>query len=487
MQLKKEAFSGMVWVFIDYFLVKGVSFTGTIILARFLMPSDFGIMAMIAIFISLGNILLDSGLSSSLIRTIENNELDDKDYSTVFFTNIFFGFIIYIIFYCIAPFLAIFFNQEILIDIIRFYSITLIISSFTSVQMTILIKKMDFKKIAILNLPSVIIGLIVGIYMSMNDYGVWSIITMYLTTQFTLSLGLWLSSDWKPKFIFSKEKFLYHFKYGYKLLLANFLSTTSIELYNVVTAKFYLLKTSGNFERAFTLSNYPLTILIQIIGKVTFPLLSKIQNNKNYMQEVFIKLVGFSFFVSSPVMIILSASAKPLILSFLGEKWNEAITIFEILCFGGFFYTLQALNVNTLKIFGKTDYILKGEFFLIIVMVIISGSAILFGFEVFLWSIVINSFIRLLINMFYCGKIIDITIKQQLVNMIPVFLITIATFFLIKIQLYYLDNYTSLREFFKLMLSILTGIVSYIFLSYTFKIQALFDTINLIKEISKKK
>lgn len=479
MQLKKEAFSGMVWVFIDYFLVKGVSFVGSIVLARLLMPSDFGIIAMIAIFITLGNILLDSGLSSSLIR---NNSNDDKDYSTVFFTNVFFGILMYLLFYILAPSIASFFNQNILIDIIRFYSIVFLLTSFSSVQMTLLIKNMQFKKIAVLNVPSVILGLGVGIFMATKDYGVWSIISMYLVTQLVLSLGLWISSDWKPKFVFCKDKFSFHFNYGYKLLLANFLSGTTTELYNVVTAKFYPLNTAGNFERAFTLNNYPLTILIQIIGKVTFPLLSKIQNDKQYLQEVFIKLVRFTFFVSAPVMIILSASAKPLILTLLGEKWSDAIPIFQILCLGGIFYTLQSLNINTIKIYGRTDYILKGEIFLKILMVLLSGSALLFGFEAFLWSIVFNSFLRLLINMFYCSKVIEITVKEQFISMFPVFLISIATFGAVQLQLYCFENYTSLSEFFKLIFSLLIGVSSYLLLSFLFKIPTLLELVIFMKE-----
>lgn len=481
MQLKKEAFSGMVWVFIDYFLVKGVSFVGSIVLARLLMPSDFGIIAMIAIFITLGNILLDSGLSSSLIR---NNNNDDKDYSTVFFTNIFFGILLYIFFYIIAPIIANFFDQLILINIIRFYSIVFLLTSFSSVQMTLLIKNMQFKKIAVLNVPSVFLGLGVGIFMAVKGYGVWSIISMYMVTQLVLSLGLWLSSDWKPKFIFSKDRFSFHFNYGYKLLLANFLGGTTTELYNAATGKFYSLNTAGNFERAFTLNNYPLTILTQIIGKVTFPLLSKIQNDKQYLQEIFIRLVRFTFFVSAPLMIILSASAKPLILTLLGEKWNEAIPIFQILCFGGIFYTLQALNVNAIKIYGRTDYILKGEIFLKILMIIFSGLALLFGFKAFLWSIVFNSFLRLLVYMYYCSKIIETTIKQQLISMFPVFLIVIATFGVIQLELYYFENHTNLSEIFKLIFSVVIGIGSYILLCYVFKISTLLELVKFIKEKS---
>lgn len=481
MQLKNQAFSGMVWVFIDYFLVKGVSFIGSIILARLLMPSDFGIIAMIAIFITLGNILLDSGLSSSLIR---NNYNDDKDYSTVFFTNVFVGIFLYACFYFVAPIIANFFDQLILVNIIRFYSIVFLLTSFSSVQMTILIKNMQFKKITILNVPSVCVGLGVGVFMALKNYGVWSIISMYMVTQFVLSVGLWLNSDWKPKFSFSKERFLFHFNYGYKLLLANFLSGTTTNLYNAVTSKFYALSTAGNFERAFTLNNYPLMILTQIIGKVTFPLLSKIQNDKQYLQEIFIKLVRFTFFVSAPLMIILSASAEPLILTLLGEKWKEAIPIFQILCLGGVFYTLQALNVNTIKIYGRTDYILKGEIFLKILMIILTGSALLLGFKVFLWSIVFNSFLTLLVNMFFCSKVIEITVKQQLKSMLPVFLIAIATFGVIKLELYYFENYMNFSEIFKLILSLLLGISTYLLLSYLLRISALLELVKFIKEKS---
>lgn len=478
MQLKKEAFSGMVWVLVDYFLVKGVSFIGSIVLARLLLPSDFGIIAMIAIFITLGNIILDSGLSSSLIR---NNNNDNIDYSTVFFTNVFFGVGIYILLYLVAPLIASFFNQEILVQVIRTYSLVFLFTSFSSVQMTILIKEMKFKKIAILNIPSVFIGLIIGVFMAVSGYGVWSIIIMYLTTQFVLSLGLWLSSDWKPSFIFSKDRFFYHFNYGYKLLLANFLSGTTTNLYNAVVGKFYSLNTAGSFERAFTLNNYPLMVLTQIIGKVSFPLLSKIQEDKEYLHEVFIKLVQFAFFVSAPIMIILSATAKPLILTLLGEKWSESIPIFQILCFGGIFYTLQALNVNTIKIYGRTDYILKGEVFLKVLMVILSGTALYFGFYLFLWSIVLNSFFTLLINMHYCSKVINTTIKQQLLSMLPMLLIAIITFGSIELSLYYLDTFGGVSEVIRLFFSVSLGAIVYLLCSFIFRIAILSEIFDFIR------
>lgn len=479
MELKKEAFSGMVWVFVDYFLVKGVSFIGSLILARLLMPSDFGIIAMISIFITLGNIFLDSGLSSSLIRNFKNNT---EDYSTVFFTNVIFGIGIYIFFYIAAPYIAVFFNQEILINVIRVYTLVFILTSFSSVQMSILIKQMKFKKITLLNLPSVVLSLTVGIVMALKDYGVWSIVFMYITNQLVLSIGLWVSANWYPKLIFSKNKFLYHYNYGYKLLLSSILNGTTTNLYNAVTGKFYSLNTTGNFERAFMLNNYPLMVLSQIIGKVTFPLLSSIQNEKERFIRVFKRLVPFTFFINAPLMMILSACSAPLILTLLGDKWSEAIPIFEILCFGGIFYTLQALNVNVLKAYGKTDYILKGEVFLKILMVFFSGIGLFIGFKYFLWSIVLNSFLTLLVNMFYCSKIISIPVREQIKLMLPIFILSLLTFFIIRLELYILDNYTSLKEIFKLSVSLIFGGSFYVFLSYIFKMSVLEEIVIVIKE-----
>jgi O-antigen/teichoic acid export membrane protein len=480
MNIKKTAFNGMLWVFIDYFFVKGVSFIGSIFLARILVPEDFGMIAMVAIFITLGNILLDSGLSSSLIR----NDNDEIDYSTVFFTNLLFGILIYLFSYITAPIIADFFGQFILIDILRIYSIVFLLASFSSVQMTILIKNLKFKKIALLNIPSVILGLSVGILMAINNFGVWSIISMYLVTQLSLTFGLWLSSDWKPKFNFSKDRFSFHFHFGYKLLLANFLSGTTTNIYNAITGKFFTLSIAGSFERAYTLNNYPLMILTQIIGKVTFPLLAQVHDKKVFLREKFIKLSQFTFFVSAPLMMILSASAKPLILVLLGEKWGEAIPIFQILCLGGIFYTLQALNVNIIKIYGRTDYILRGEAFLKLFMIIVTGISLFLGFQIFLWSIVFNSLFTLLVNMFYCGKVIRIKVKDQLSSMYLVFIISMITFGSIKLELYYFDHNSSIDEIYKLIFSIITGVATYLLISYYFKVPALLESFKFIKEKS---
>lgn len=477
MSLKKAAFSGMIWVFADTFIVKGISFIGSIILARLLVPSDFGLVAMISIFIAIGTVLLDSGLSSSLIRNVNN---DERDYSTIFYVNIIFSIILYIFFFLVAPFIAKFYDQSILISLIRIYCISFFIAALTSVQMTILIKQMEFKKIAVANIPGVIIGSVVGILMGYNGYGVWSIIGMYLTNQFILLIFLWFMSDWKPQLLFSKDKFKYHYNFGYKLFISSLIGNIFGNIYNVVIGKFYSLNTTGNFERGFMFNQYPVIVLTQIIGKVTFPLLANIQGDKERLRAIFIRLVNFTFFITAPVMLVLSASAKPLILLVLGEKWSGVIPIFSVLCFGGLFYTLQALNVNILKIFGRSDYILKGEIFLKIISISIVISAALISFNFLLWSIVLNSFLTLMVNMYYCSKTVYLPMKEQLRSMFPILIISLLTFLLIKILLNFLSG--KVVMLLELFLGFFFGFILYLTLSYIFKIPTMITGIDWLRD-----
>jgi len=473
--LKKQAVLGMFWVFIDTFLLKGISFIGTILLARLLLPEDFGLIAMISIIIVTGVIFVDSGLSSSLIRNVKNTSID---YSTVFYANLFFSLILYIIFFFLAPFIARFYDQESLVSIIRVYSLCFFCSSFSSVQTAILIQDMQFKRIAYLNLPGSIIGIIIGLSMGYYDYGVWSIVGMYLGTQFFQVIALWIGSSWKPKLEFSFDKLYYHYQFGFKLLISSLLTSILNNIYNVVIGKFYSLKVTGYFERSNTLSQYPVTILTQIIGKVTFPLMSGIQEDKERLKLIFEKLVNFTFFVTAPIMMGVSAVAAPLILVILGEEWLSAAPMLQIICFGSVFLTLQALNVNVLKIYGRSDLILYAEVLLKIFLLVSVFTAFFYGLYAIIWCIVINSFVTLLVNMYCANKVVSFSIMDQLKNITPVFLISIAMYFFIIFLQTYCEN---LSPFIELSILSLSGFIFFIICSYLFKVPSLFFILDIIK------
>ncbi len=200
--------------------IKGLSFVAMLFLARWLGPIDFGLMGMIAVFIGIGTSLVDSGMSSSIIRT---KNADDSDFSTVFYMNMAMSLLVYALMFYTAPYISSFYGQAVLIDIIRIYCLVFIISAFSAVQLAILNKEMRFKRIMLLNAPSIIIGVSVGLFLGYNNYGVWSIVSMYMTTQIILSLLLWITGSWKPSLNFSKEKLKYHYNFGYKIMLSGLL------------------------------------------------------------------------------------------------------------------------------------------------------------------------------------------------------------------------------------------------------------------------
>lgn len=465
----------MFWVFIDTFFLKGISFIGTILLARLLLPEDFGLIAMISFVIVIGVIVVDSGLSSSLIRNSKNTSVD---YSTVFYANVFFSLIFYLVFFFLAPFIARFYDQFTLVPIIRVYSLCFFTAAFSSVQTSILIKGMQFKKIAYLNFPGAVLGIVIGLTMGYYGYGVWSIVGMYLGTQTFQMAALWIFSGWKPKLEFSFEKLKYHYQFGLKLLVSSLLTSVLSNVYNVVIGKFYSLKTTGYFDRANTLSQYPVTILTQVIGKVTFPLMSGIQDEKERLRVVFEKLVGFTFFVTAPVMLWFSAVAKPLVSLILGKAWLPAVPMFQIVCFGGVFITLQALNVNVLKIYGRSDLILYKEIFLKIVLIGSVFVAFFYGLYAIIWCTVINSFITLIVNMYCANKVIPYSIKDQLITIAPVFGISLGMYFFIVFLQEYSEN---LSPFLELISSGILGFVFYISLSYLLKIPSFLFLIAMLK------
>lgn len=290
-------------------MLRGLSFIASVILARLLGPTEFGLVGMISVFIALGNSFVDSGLSASLIRT---KDADETDYATVFYLNLALSIVVYGIFYITAPMIAAFFEQELLELIVRVYCLTFIISAFSAVQLALLNKRMKFKQIMKCKVPGTILGVLVGLWMGYAGFGVWSIVCMFMCTQLGTSVMLWLNSSWTPSLVFSKEKLKYHYNFGYKLMLSGLIDTFYKNVYKLIIGKFFTVQDLGYYERAHSFNNQSVTMFTSIISKVSYPLLSKIQDQKERIAVVYRQLIQFSFFVIAPMMLGAAALAKPL-------------------------------------------------------------------------------------------------------------------------------------------------------------------------------
>jgi O-antigen/teichoic acid export membrane protein len=476
LSLKKQTLSGLVWTFTDTFVLKGSSFIASLILARILGPEIFGLIGMLSIFIAIGQSLVDSGLSSSIIRT---KDAGDKDFSTVFYTNLVMSFLIYaIIFFC-APFIAEFYDQQILISIVRIYCLTFIISSFSAIQIAILTKNMQFKKLMLCNIPGTVIGIIVGIVMAYTGYGVWSIVWMYLTSQIGQSIMLWISSKWKPSFSFSRERLQFHFHFGYKLMLSGLINTSFTNVYNVIIGKFYSVETLGFYERAYLFNQYPVTTLTGIISRVTYPVLANIQNETERIAIAYKKLIQITFFITAPLMFGAAAIAEPLFLLVLGKQWIAAVPFFQILCLGSMFLPIHSFNLNVLQVYGRSDLFLKLEIVKKSVIVITIIIAFQFGIYALVWSSVFTGFIALLINTHYSSIVIHYTTKKQLRDMLPIFILSAIMFIVMYLTFYFLLSFPLSVQ---IILPGIIGAVFYFTISSVFKIPSFLYLQTLIKE-----
>lgn len=479
MSLKKRTFSGIIWTLIDTFFIRALSFLAMLLLARWLGPKEFGLVGMIAVFIGLGKVISDSGMTESLIRT---KDPDQKDYSTLFYMNVGISLIVYAVVYFSAPAIAHFFEQEILIDVVRLYCLVFLIIAASAIQLTLLNKHMNFKKITLINAPSTLSGIGVGLFLGYHGYGVWSIVWMYLTTEIVRGSLLWLSSRWRPQLLFSKEKMKIHFGFGYKLMLSSVIHNVFQNIYNIIIGKYYSPQALGFYERSKQFATYPSATLTGVINKVTYPLLSSIQDNKEQLEYLYKKLIRVSFYFIAPLMIGTAAVSKPLFGLILGEEWLPAVIYFQILSLSLMLFPIQSFNLNILKVYGRSDLFLKLELIKNGITVIAILATFKFGIIGLLWGTVAASFISLTVIMFYSSKLINYAILSQIKDMFSTLVLTgIMAIGMWNLVLVLEDK----TLFIQIILPAVVGAIFYVFTSYIYKKSPLHDALWLVKNRNK--
>jgi len=481
MPLKQQALSGIFWTFLQQFWVQGISFMISIILARLLMPEEFGLIAMIGIFMGVGGILMDGGLGESLIRT---KDPDQEDFSTVFFFNLAGSIIVYGIVYFAAPLIAAFFEREILIDITRLYCLIFIFNGFSAVQVIRLTKKMDFKTQLFVKIPSLILSSAVGIYMAYSGYGVWSLVWMALIQSFAQSVQLWFWSKWKPSWVFNMEKFKYHFNFGIKLTLSGLLEVIFLNAYTIIIGKFFTATQLGYYGRASSLKQFPVNNIGAILGKVTYPLFASIQDDDVRLKRVYKQLIQMVVFILAPVLIFLGVLAEPTFRFLFTEKWLPAVPYFQILCVTGILFPIHSYNLNVLKVKGRTDLILKLQIIKKVQVVLVILVSIQFGIYGLLYGQVFLSLSVFFINAFYTNRFINYSAWEQTKDITPIIFTAAIAGLMVYIEDYYLNsNFDILR----ILIGGTLGVISYLILCKLFRIDSLNYFKNLINSIRKKK
>lgn len=437
MSLKKQAISGVKWNFAQQLSVQIINFGVQVILARLLMPEMFGLIAMIIVFISIGQTLMDSGMTSSLIRTKNPDQLD---YSTVFITNIIMSCAIYGLVYFFAPYIAKFYNQDILTDIVRIFALTFVIRALVAVHVAKLTKEMNFKLQMKLQVPSTIIAGIVGVSLAYQGYGVWSLVWLNLVQAIIFTIQNWLFINWKPSLVFDWQRFKHHFAFGYKLTLASLIDVIYNDIYRIIIGRFFSPAQLGFFNQAETMRLFPVQQISSVMGKVTYPMFAKIDNDQA-LKAAYRTTMKLVFFVSVPVMLALILVAEEGFRFVFGEKWLPAVPYFQVLALASIVRPVSVYNLNILQVKDRSDLVLKVE----VIKKILGSLLIVIGLPFHVMGLAISltifSFISFIINMHYSGKLIAYSMGEQIKDVVHLLAIGIFIFMVLHTIKQYFQLY----------------------------------------------
>lgn len=425
---------------------KLISLVVTMVIARMVMPEQYGLVAMLSIFFAITGVFIDGGLTTALVRDTKRTHLDC---STVFYTNIGVAAIFCAAFQFAAPFIADFYNMPELTIIARVSAIGLLIESFGNVQYTLLSAELRQKKINIISLIALIVSGLVGVIMAINDFQVWALVAQNLTSAIVHIILLWIKSEWYPYWEFSWISFKNYFSFGIGLLGTSLLNTAYNNIYGLVIGKVYKSADLALYNRAYSLSLFASATPTGIIDSIAYPTLSKLQENKDQLRIGYSKLIKVSGFFIFPACLGLGAIAYPLIFVLLTDVWIYSAKLLQIIVFCMMWYPIHAMNLSLLKVQGRGDLLFRLEVIKKIIGVITLCATVPFGLEAMCYGSVVSSVLCLIINSYYTGKFISLGIFEQLKDLLPSLILSILMFVLVAFLCHLLGD---------TLLSLITGI-----------------------------
>lgn len=459
--LTEKTVKGVGWNSIDRVANYGIGFIVGIVLARMLSPEEYGLIGIISIFTAIFNIILDSGLSTALIR---KHGVTNDDYCTVFWTNLILSFVLTAILYFSAPLISTFFKRPELVPYIHVMAFILVINALSITQQAILTKRIDFKTQTKISLIAHTLSGIIGIAMAYLGYGVWALVAQQMSSRLFTTILLWIYNHWWPNLVFSWRSFKELFNFSWKLLVAQIISSLFNQVYQAVIGKVYSPNTLGQYTRARQYSNLVSSGVGDVVLRVSLPVMSSIQNDDERLLRAFRTIIKTTILVSSVLLIGMSACAKPLIYVLIGEQWLPCVPMMQIISFSLMIYPLHQININMLTVQGRSDI----QLVLQIIKCILAIGPILLGVYVGIYPMIIGSvvvgWITLIINAYYSGKKFNYTWWMQLKDIAPSLLISLSMALPV-----YLLTYLPVSDFIILPIQIIVGAAVTIALCELFK------------------
>jgi len=473
MTLRHKFISGAFWSTVERFGQQGIQFVIAIIIARILTPSDYGLIGMLAIFIAIAQSFVDSGFGSALIQKQDANQ---TDFSTIFYFNIAVSTLFYFIFFFTAPLIAKFYNQPLLTPITRVMALNIVVNSFGLIQNSILTKNINFKTLTKVSLSSIVVSGAIGVFMAYKGFGVWALVYQTLGGSVIKTISLWFYNKWRPAFAFSFESLKSLFSYGSKLLASGLLNQIFDNIYKLIIGKLYSPTNLGFYTQAKRLQEISVTNLYAIPQRVTFPLYSIIQKDDLRLKELYRRTAKAIMYFNFPIMFILIIMAPLLIKLFLTEKWLPCTTYFRLFCLGGLIYPLTGINLNISKVKGRTDIFLLLQVIKIVSTLIALIITFKFGILIMVIGEIISLYFCFIVNMYFSGSLIRYTINEQLIDIMPYFILNFSIF-----SVFYLLSCLSKWDNFWVWLYLVISIILYFWVSRLFKIDSYYEIASSFK------
>lgn len=472
---KSNIISSLIWKLLERSGTQGIQFIVQIVLARLLLPEEYGIISIVMVFILLANVFVQSGFNTALIQ---KKDTDEVDFSSVLYLSLGVAGVLYVVIYLAAPFIANFYSQPLLIPVLRVLSITLFIGAFNSIQNAFVARNMLFKKLFLSSLVASIISGVVGITAAYHNWGVWALVAQQLTNQLMIAIILWFTVKWRPHLIFSTTRVKSLFSYGSKLLASELLDTLYSNLRTLIIGRMYTPSMLGYYNRG---QQFPQLIVSNINGSiqsVMLPALSAHQDDRKRVKEMMRRTVVSSSFLIFPMMVVMAVVAEPLVKIVLTEKWLPAVPFLQMACFTFALWPIHTANLQAINAMGRSDIFLKLEIIKKIMGLIVLGVSLPFGVYAIALGGIFSGLIGTFINAYPNKELLNYSYKEQWLDIMPSLLIS-----LIMGGIVYLFNFSNILAWQILILQIVSGGIIYILLVKIFKIESFTYLVGTMKQL----
>lgn len=478
-ELKNKAIKGFLWRFGERIASQSVSFVISIILARLLLPHEYGVIALSMVFINVTNALAISGLGTSLIQ---KKYADDVDFCTMFYAGLVVSFALYVLLFVLSPYIASLYNNDLVCPVLRALGLSIPIQAINSIQQASVSRKMDFKNFFYATSIGTIVSGVVGVIMAYCGYGVWALVAQQLTNYTVNTLTMNLIIKWRPKLLFSYERFKVLFSFGSKLMLTSFIGSFFNELKSFIVGAKYTPADLAFYNRGETLPALVSNNVNMTINAVLFPAFSKLQDDKECIKHAVRRSMMTCGYVMFPLLFLLAATADKIILILLTEKWMACVPFMQVLCINHCWGVLGTANFQTINVVGRSDIALKLEFIKKPIYVVAIVSAMFISPLAIAVANTIYGFVGVIMNAWPNRKLINYTFTEQIKDVSPQFLISIGVAGVV-----YLIGLLHINIYVLLFIQLSVGIGAYWFITKILSLESYHYIISTIKTFKKKR